>query len=339
MKKVLIFFGLLGVGIYLLVQLIFNTGVDNMVDTLLHFNIYHFAVLCLLTAINFILYAIRYRVVLNHFEPENKVSFWTLYMMRTSAFAIGYLTPFLQVGGEPVRVYFLHKDGVKTKNGIATVVVDKMMESAAFIALSVIGVAIGFYMGFLDKETSQVLWYTLIAAVIFLLALFYAIFFKSGFISKLIRILHLTKFERVQKFERKVAEIEDLMSDFCTGHYWRFFLLMLISAANVLIYVLEHFALAYFLGVVLSPLQSFLVTAIPNAAYLLPIPGALGALESFHVAMFALLGININAVALVLVLRVRDILLIGIGIVYASGHGLNMLKEAFSNKQSSKTLP
>lgn len=329
MKKLIVFLGLLILGFVLLIRLIINTGFDNILNSIAEFSIFNFAVLCSLTAANFFLYAWRWRIILKNFEPKNKVDFKTLYMARASAFSVGYMTPFLQIGGEPVRVYFLQKNGIPTKHAIASVVVDKTLESTAFVALSVLGVALGFYFDLFEGKMSVILWRSLIAAIIFLLLLYYAIFFKSGFVSKLIRILHLTKFKVVHRFERKVAEIEDLMSDFCLKHRWRFYFLMFLSCLNVGIYVLEHFFLALFLGVQLTAIQSFLVTSIPNVAYLIPIPGALGALESFHVLVFDFLGISINAVALVLILRVRDFLLVFIGIIYASGHGLHLIREAF----------
>lgn len=306
-----------------------HTGIDNIIHAFQQFSLFHFFILCLLTAFNFVLYAWRWKLIIKKFAPENKVPFKTLYMTRTSAFSIGYMTPFLQVGGEPVRVFFLEKKGVDRKNAIASVVVDKTLESTAFVALSVIGVALGFYFNLFEGKLGVVLWRSLIAAIIFLFTLYYAIFFKSGFISKIIRVLHLTKFKAVHKFERKVAEIEDLMSDFVTGSHLRFYFLMFLSCLNVVVYVFEHFLLALFLGVKLTALQSFLATSIPNSAYLIPIPGALGALESLHVVVFALLGISINAVALVLILRIRDFLLVLVGMLYASSHGVHIIKEAF----------
>lgn len=332
MKKLIVFFGLLVLGFGLLIRLIIHTGVDNILRALQQFSIYHFLILCALTAINFLLYAWRWKIILRNFAEQNTVNFLTLYMARTSAFSVGYMTPFLQVGGEPVRVYFLEKNGVARKEAIASVVVDKTLESTAFVALSIMGVAMGFYFNLFEGKISVVLWRSLIGAIIFLFTLYYAIFFKSGFVSKIMRILNLTRFKTMHRFERKVAEIEDLMSDFCTGHRLRFYFLMFISCVNVLVYVLEHFVLALFLGAKLTVIQSFLVTSIPNSAYLIPIPGALGALESLHVLVFGLLGVTINAIALVLILRVRDFLIVLIGIIYASGHGFHLVREAFGKK-------
>lgn len=333
MKKLIVFFALLVLGFGLLARLILHTGIDNIFHALTQFSIFHFLILCGLTAINFVLYSWRWKIILKNFQEKNAVPFLTLYMARASAFSIGYMTPFLQVGGEPVRVYFLEKNGVPRKQAIASVVVDKTLESTAFVALSILGVAMGFHFDLFEGKIGVVLWRSLIGAIIFLFTLYYAIFFKSGFVSKLMRILHLTKFKPIYRFERKVAEIEDLMSDFCTGHRLRFYFLMFLSCINVFVYVLEHFVLAFFLGAKLTVIQSFLVTSIPNAAYLIPIPGALGALESLHVLVFGLLGVSINAVALVLILRVRDFLIVLIGMIYASGHGLHLIKEAFSKKE------
>jgi uncharacterized membrane protein YbhN (UPF0104 family) len=53
-------------------------------------------------------------------------------------------------------------------------------------------------------------------------------------------------------------------------------------------------------------------------AFLLPVPSALGFFEASQTGMFALLGVSINAIALTLLIRFRDLLFIFIGLMHAS---------------------
>ena len=73
--------------------------------------------------------------------------------------------------------------------------------------------------------------------------------------------------------------------------------------------------------------QSFLSATIPGASYLIPIPGALGALEQSHAAIFNLMEVSINAFAFVLLIRLRDLVLVLFGLIHASSFGIRMVKD------------
>ena len=64
-----------------------------------------------------------------------------------TAFAVSYLTPAAQTGGEPVRVFFLQEEGVDTKNAVSTVVIDKVFEYTALFVFIFSGVLVSLIEG------------------------------------------------------------------------------------------------------------------------------------------------------------------------------------------------
>lgn len=96
--------------------------------------------------------------------------------------------------------------------------------------------------------------------------------------------------------------------------------------------VLEHFLVAYFMGIKLTFFQSFLSATLPGVSYIIPVPGAVGMLEGSHAGIFALLGVGINVFVFVLILRLRDLVFILIGLAHASKHSIKMIKKSFTKE-------
>ena len=64
-----------------------------------------------------------------------------------SAYAVNYLTPSAQTAGEPVRIFFLQEEGVKTKEAVSTIVIDKVFEYTALILFIFSGVVVSLVEG------------------------------------------------------------------------------------------------------------------------------------------------------------------------------------------------
>ena len=94
----------------------------------------------------------------------------------------------------------------------------------------------------------------------------------------------------------------------------------------------DYWVIGHFMGVNLTFTQVFLIRSIPVITFLLPIPGALGALEKTHVAIFSLLGININVFVFVLITRVRDLINVAVGLIHLSANGISALGRYFISK-------
>lgn len=334
MKRTLIFVFFLAVGIILFVSVIANTGIDSIFESLEKFSLINFIFLLVLSLLNFALFTWRWDIILHHHHTTARVPFYRLFLHRMAGYAVNYLTPSMQTGSEPVRIYFLQEDGVNTKDAVSSCVIDKVFEYTALILFIFSGIAVSLIDGSIFSGKVEMMLgavFIIFGALIFWF--YYATIKKIGFFSSIFRFLRLNKIKRIAKYENGIIHVENKMAVFYTQNIRKFIMLLILSFITVFFMVLEHYLVARFMGVRLSFLQSFLSATIPGFSYILPIPGALGALEGSHAAIFGILGVTINVFVFVLILRLRDIIFILIGLAHASTHGIQMILKSFKDKQ------
>lgn len=332
-KRIFLFIGFLILGVILFITVILRTGINEIWLNLRHFSLLKFVFFLALSAINFCLYALRWDIILRNLNsPHPNVPFGRLFLHRLSGFALSYLTPSAQTGGEPLRIMALQQEGIPSKTAVSSVIIDKALEFASLLVFVAVGITFALIDGSLPDKTQMIF---VIGLVVIAAAVFW-FYFSSvkdiGFFSSILRFTRLTKFSRFRIIEQKFVEIEKQMASFYKNHVRVFLVLIFISLMISAFLLLEHYLVARFLGVRMNFFQTFMVSTIPYVAYLVPIPGGLGLLESGHAAVFAMLGISINAFVVVFIIRMRDLVFILIGLFHASKEGVKMLKDAFFNK-------
>lgn len=332
MKKRLVIFSLfLLIGIAFFVGIIVDTGIAEIWSQLRQFKLLHFGIFIGLSTLNFMLYNLRWYLILQKIH-QTKLSFWRLFMHRMSGFAVSYITPTAQTGGEPLRAMLVHEDGVSTNNAASSVIIDKGLEFAALFIFIAAGVAVALFSGALPQEFqyASIILLTGIVAIVFW---FYFSSVKNiGFFSSVLRVTRLNRFKKIKSVEDSIIEVEVEMAKFYKHHLSVFIFLVLISLIIASFLLLEHYLVARFMGVHLTFIQTFLVSTIPYVAYMLPVPGGLGLLEGATAAIFVAMGININAFVLVFIIRIRDLVFVMIGLVHASRQAFSMLRKTFTEK-------
>jgi len=84
----------------------------------------------------------------------------------------------------------------------------------------------------------------------------------------------------------------------------------------------EYYLIVNFLGIEINMVQIFAALTFMQVAFLMPLPGGLGALEASQVFVLGAFGQPASiAISLTLVMRARDILSGGIGLLLA-GRGV-----------------
>jgi len=333
-KRLAVFILFLFIGIVFFIGVIINTGVDAIWQTLRQFSLLNFLFFICLSTLNFGLYTLRWDIILTHInhDPSEKIPFGRLFLHRMSAFALSYLTPTAQTGGEPLRIMMLQHDGIPSKTAVSSVIIDKALEFAALIVFISTGITLALIDGSLPPHTE--VFFSIL--IVFFAALVFWFYYSSvkdiGFFSSILRFTRLTRFKKIKKLEEKLVDVETQMSMFYKHHLKVFLFLILISLVISGFLLLEHYLVARFMGVRLTFFQTFLVSTIPYIAYMMPVPGGLGLLEGATAAMFAVLGVNINAFVLVFIIRMRDLVFVMIGLLHASKQGVKMLKEAFTKE-------
>ena len=124
------------------------------------------------------------------------------------------------------------------------------------------------------------------------------------------------------KFVRFVAASERMAGAFCRRHLWSLISAILVSLLAAIGTLGEYFFILSFLHIHLFFSQTVAAWAAGWLAFLVPLPGGLGALEASQVFALGAFGIPAaSAVSVTLLIRARDILVGGLGILFA-GRGV-----------------
>lgn len=315
---------LLGAGI--LAWLVRQTGLENILSSLWLFGVWPMLGFVTISLVNFCVYTVRWKMILDRMvAPSVRVPFHRLFMHRMSGFAAGYLTPAAQVAGEPVRVAMLRSEGIPLKEATGSVVLDLAFEISTYVIYVVAGISLALAQGL--GAGNQLLWP--LVFVLFLLAVLLAFFFftirGSGFFHRFISGTKLNRFKPMAKFESWLSETEKLMSQFFVGRWQLILLIVFLSFVMAAFRAVEVVFITHFLGAELALRDAFLMSTLPGVSLLLPIPAGLGIFEGSNAAMFALLGISVNALAYTIIIRVRDFVFIALGIIHAVRRGEKLI--------------
>jgi len=246
---------------------------------------------------------------------------------RLAGFAVSYLTPGPQFGGEPLQVLLAgRRGGISYETGSASLLLDKSYELAGNFAFLAVGAAAAAALpGLVPQRLIGLL--AAVSLLAFLPAA-YLLAITRGFrpLTRLLGLLAklLRRGGRSGNLQALAIRVEQAVAGYSrrgvrlTGELLIFFVLVWGLA------VAETMLVLRFLGLVLSWREVVLVLAAGKLSFLLPIPGALGALEAAQRLAFTLLDRAPEAaVSLLVYIRVRDLLLVlaGLGVTAARLRG------------------
>lgn len=311
-----------GGGAAVFAYFVYQEGLSNILASVGTFGLIPFCGFVVLSLLNFILYSWRWQVIINeHLPKEKRAPLHRMYMHRMGGYAVSYLTPAAQVGGEPVRIALLASDGVSGKDATSSVVLDVAFELSAYILFIIAGVVLALLEGLGDGQSFLIIAIGLGLTLAVLMLFFLSIANGKGFFVHLFRITQLHRWKRLHAFERNIVHTEELMSTFLRGRTSLLTLVATLSLAVIFFRVVEVLYLSYFFGVDLNFGQAFLVSTLPGIALLLPVPAGLGVFEGSFSALFGLLAIPLNAVAFALIIRSRDVIFIVLGVLHILSRG------------------
>lgn len=307
-----------GVGIALLAFMIAHEGVGNIVEHVRAFGVWPFVGFVGISMLNFILYSLRWRMILHRqvTERKHKLSLWRMYWHRMTGYAVGYLTPLNQAGGEPVRVALLCADGVPSQSAVASATLDIAFELCSYVVFIALGVIFALIEHQGGGQTLVMMAVGLAIAFSVLLAFFVALARGKAMARPLFHRLRLNRVKRLRGVEHWLEETEDLMRGFFRNGGGTVFFISALSMTMVAFRVVETFYIAWGFGVSLNFAQAFLISSLPGLALILPVPGGLGIFEGGFAAVFAALAVPLNPIAFSLMIRLRDLVFIGFGVTH-----------------------
>ena len=271
-----------------------------------------------------IVMTVRWRIILRS-QGMKDVGIFRLTKYLLVGQAISFITPAAKLGGEPVRAALLSsKEGIPFDKSLSSVVIDKTLEISTSFAFFIIGSIIILFSFVISPNFTYIIVGLSIIFLFFLILFNYRVMRGKHFFLAFFQLIKLSKIKSLRTFMKKVKEFELLIIKFYHEDRKYFFYTIMISLVGWILMFFEYSVAAKMVGHNLSILQIFLVFTFVGAAYLVPVPMALGALEAGQVSVFSIINISAAAgLALSLIIRVKDMLITAIGLILLVIFGLN----------------
>lgn len=266
---------------------------------------------------------------------KRNAPFWRLVGYRLAAFGLSYFTPGPQVGGEPWQVIVLQKNhGLTYARATAAVLMDKLVEFLANFLLLAAGAWAVLQVGLISHNGSSPLVSLTALGVLLSWPLVHIVLMYHR-ILPVSAVLRALKFIPKQtKAMRLLFASERLAANFCQRHLRALLGAVGVSLLAVLGIAAEYALMASFLGIQLTVMQILAALTALQLAFLMPLPGGLGALEASQVFALGAFGQPASAaIALTLLQRARDLLNGGAGLLLV-GRGWAAVSQAEKGRRA-----
>jgi uncharacterized protein (TIRG00374 family) len=274
------------------------------------------ALLCV-NALIYSLVTARWWIVVR--AEARSIRYLPMIAVRMSVFAVSYFTLGPQVGGEPLQILYLRrKYGLSYTRATASVVMDKLFELLGNFVLLSFGLIALLHSGLLADLSGTARW-LLLGLVLLVtwplihISLLYRRIYPVSAVLRLFgsRVTH-------HKAVRFIRASELLAGQFCQRHPRAMLAGLGVSLLAAVATVSEYALITSFLSISLPFWKLITAWTTGWLAFLVPLPGGLGALEASQVSVLGLFGISAAAaMSVALLMRGRDLLIGGLGLVFA----------------------
>jgi len=294
-----------------------NVPLGEIWNTLRQLRLWQIALLLSLNTLVIALMTARWWIIVR--AENRRIPFLPLTGYRLSAFGLSYFTPGPQVGGEPLQVIYLQKyHGLSYARATSAVIMDKLLEFLVNFLLLAVGAWAVFRVRLIPDNGGSLFGSLIGLGVLLAWPLVHILLMYNGMrpISALLRAQPFLS--QKTKALRLTFAAERMAASFCQRHFPALLAAVGVSLLAVAGIAVEYVLMVEFLGVRLDALQVFAALTAMQLAFLMPLPGGLGALEASQVFALGVFGQPAAvAISLTLLMRARDILNGGLGLLLA----------------------
>lgn len=296
--------------IFLLIYLLVNINLYEIYTIFKQVNPLFFIPAFLAYSFSFLLFNLRTTYSLSWIV---KPDYWFFLKVMFAGFFINTVTPGAQIGGEPVKSYFLSKKYKESKaKFLGGILGDRLLHAS--VSIFFIIASISFVITFIPiSRELRSIFVTILAFILFITFLLFFLKFKKTKFNPIIilkKIGWLNPFKNNSKFKREFSKhmgnFTESFKRTITDRKIIFLGISLSLAYWILNYLVSYFLFLSF-GVKVS---FFLVIVVVSLGNLIgdfsPTPGGIGVIEGFMVFLYSVLGINF-ALALTVSLLTRMI--------------------------------
>ena len=294
-----------------------NAPLTEILQTLKQLENWQIALILTINVLVIVCMAARWWTIVRAENPS--IPFLPLVGYRLSVFGLSYFTPGPQVGGEPLQVLYLQRNhGLSYARATSAVIMDKLLEFLVNFVLIGVGAWAIIRVGLVSGNGIRLNLSLIGLAVLLTWPIVHIILLYNGAapISKI--LLRQPFIQKDHSSIRLIVVAERMASAFCRKHLRAMFLAISFSLLSILGIAVEYYLMVSFLGMQINAIQAFAALTAMQVAFLMPLPGGLGALEASQVFALGAFGQPASAaISLTLLMRARDILNGGIGLLLA----------------------
>ncbi len=274
-------------------------------------------------------WGLSWKVLLSSLEIKPRWS--RLFGALASGFAVSYLTPSAYLGGEPVRVVLVGKEGTPLTEITATVVVERILAAMSTVLFASMG---GFFVigsPNISLFAKKVLLVSLGGLLLFVLFAFWSFvrnyrLLSRGF-SALFALFPRVKF--LQRASEKVREVEETAHKVLSRRPLHALLAFLFQSLAVFCNYMRpqiFFGLGQKTWLAFPQLSLYFSLNVVVSTFFWITPAGVGIAEGGRMAILGIIGITPErAVAFALTFRFLELIFVGIGIGYLVHRGVGFL--------------
>lgn len=293
-----------------------NVAWPAVFATLARLRPYHLLILLAVNALVYLFFVGRWWLLLR--SQQHTVSPLRLLRYWLIGFAFSYFTPGPQLGGGIFQVYLLQRDGeISADTAAASVTTSKVLERLGNLLFLALGIFVFAHFRILSQtQRAWLAWFLLAAA---LLPVGYLAALASGR-RPLTAVAHRLpapwrQRPRVAQAIHFVETTETAIVRLCRDAPLVLLAGLGLTLLSWGVVLVETWLALTFLHVPIHPLDVVAIVAATQLAFLVPVPLGLGSVEAAQVTVFQALGLDAaQAISLVLLVRVRDTAVGGLGV-------------------------
>ncbi len=283
---------------------------DSIVQTLRGLHAWQLGALAAVNLGIFFLMALRWQLVLR--GMGQRLNIFSTLAYRLAGFGISYFTPGPQFGGEPLQVLFLaRRHGVPAPGAVSAVFLDRLLELLANFTFLTVGLVVIGLSNLLNGYLRA--WTWPLAGMVLALPLLHlaALWRGKQPVTALLERLRV----RSGRVRLVVEQAEGQIRALCADQPRVLVQGILLSGLVWLSLLGEYLLMAHFLRIPFGLERGVIALTLAMLAFLIPLPGGLGALEASQVLAMQLFGLDpALGLSLSLLMRARDVIFGGVGL-------------------------
>ena len=258
-------------------------------------------------------------------EPSHP-PFWRSYAIIVAGFSLNFMTPMVNVGGEPFKIAAV-APWLGVQRAAGSVVIYQMLHTLGMLLSFLTAVVLGFAL--LPRNPAILVSLALAFVVLAALVLLLLTGHRHGGLERLLDLMHRIPLlnrvaRRLEPRRATLAQMDEQITDFYHRRPRRFFQGLVLEYLSRSIFMIEYVLIALGVGLNITFAQAYVIGGLTSLVQnvIFVVPFEVGTKEGSLYLVFQLLGFDPTlGVYTAIVSRLRDLAWIGggLGLVWFSG--------------------